>query len=242
MPKVPKWVGDAIENLLASKFLSVTVSSTQYLSPSVKKISFTGDFTQTDFYPSQAVSLRVSDTEHRNYTPCSFDPENGVLEIIFHLHGAGPGSRFADDLKPGVNLKMIPPRGHKMLDRDKKNHFFFGDETTLSLYYNFADQINRTHQQYMGILELDPENFILIDQLGLKVKAVLKSPENPAQNSIACLDDLQHNHPDAFESGVFYLTGNAASVQQFRKALKMRGVISKQIKTQAYWAAGKAGL
>ncbi|MCX2449755.1 siderophore-interacting protein [Pedobacter sp. PLR] len=230
-----KWVGDTMERLLASKYLSVRVSSVLELTPEIKKISFSGDFSETDFYPGDAVAFRVSDHEFRNYTLSAFNKGEGSCEIIFHTHGAGPGSHFATHLLGGEQLKMVIPRGRKMLEKEKKYHFFFGDETSLSLVSLFAREIRNNNQYYHGILELRMENLEVIKRLDLSVHGVLKSPGNPAKNAISCLEVMRNDCPDMFKEGLFYLTGNGLSIQRFRRALKMMGVIPKNIKAQAYW-------
>lgn len=235
MLSVTKWVGDAMERLLASKYLSVRVTEIIDLTTEIRSICFSGDFSNTEFYPGDAVAFRVSDLEFRNYTISAFNREEGNCEVIFHLHGAGPGSHFAKRLLLNEQLKMIVPRGRKMLDKEKKYHFFFGDETSLGLMVLFAREVINASQHYMGILELKPENLSVIQQLELGVQGVLKSPESPAKNAISYLEQIQHDQQEVFSQGVFYLTGNAGSIQKFRSALKIKGVLPKQIKTQAYW-------
>lgn len=242
MPRVPKWIGDAMESLLASKHLSVIVSSAVNLSKEIRMVSLTGDFTRTEFYPGNAVAFRVSDIDFRNYTLCSFDRENGNAEILFHLHGNGPGSSFAANLKPGDQLRMVTPRGHKMFNRSKAHHFFFGDETGLSLFSLLAREITSSGQQYTGIIEMSEENIGVTAQLGMTVHPVLKTMGNPGMNAVACLSQIKDNYPEIFNEGIFYLTGNVVSIQRFREALKEYGVLPKNIKAQAYWAQDRVGL
>ena len=242
MPRVPKWIGDAMESLMASKHLAVTVSSAVSLSKEMRMVSFTGDFTRTEFYPGNAVAFRVSDIDFRNYTLCSFDSVNGSTEILFHLHGNGPGSSFAANLKPGDRLRMVSPRGHKMFNRSKTHHFFFGDETGLSFFSLLAREITGSGQQYTGIIELNEENIGVTAQLGMTVHPVLKTTGNPGMNAVACLAQLKEHYPETFNQGIFYLTGNVVSIQRFRAALKEYGVSPKNIKAQAYWAEDRVGL
>lgn len=237
MSIVTKWVGDAMERLLSSKYLPVKVVSIVELNPEIRIVGFSGDFSNTEFYPGDAVALRVSDFDFRNYTPSVFNAEEGYCEIIFHLHGGGPGSHFAKQMAVGEELKMFVPRGRKMLDKLNKYHFFFGDETSLGLMVLFARAVVNKNQNYLGILELKPENMMVITQLKLAVHGVIKSPESHGKNAISHLEQVHQEHPEVFSQGVFYLTGNAWSIQKFRAALKTKGVLPKQIKTQAYWVS-----
>ena len=242
MPKFLKWIGDAMETVLASKYLQVTVDSVTYLSPQIKKIRFKGDYSQLSFSIGYAVSFRVTETEFRNYTPILFDQEKGICEIIFHLHGNGPGSVFVSSLIQGEQLKMIIPRGREIYQQDKQFHVFFGDETSMGLFNLLASEIIARRQHYIGMIEMDEENLGTPAKLGLDIAPVLKSPQQPGKNITASLGLLKKTLPEFFFGGVFYLVGNAVSIQVLKSALRELGVSVSNIKTQAYWAEGKTGL
>jgi len=242
MPRISKWLGDAIETVLASKYLSIVVESIAYLTPGVKKINFKGDFSSANFQIGYAVSFRVNDHDHRNYTPTYFDQEKGICEIIFHLHGNGPGSTYIDNLKIGDQLKVLAPRGREFYQQDKSFHIMFGDETAIGLFQSLIAAINLKKQHYVGIVELDEENLTIAAKTGLELASVLKSPLHPAKNTVDSLNLLQTTLPEFFHHGIFYLVGNTSSIQVLKKSLREMGVSMKNIKTQAYWAAGKIGL
>jgi NADPH-dependent ferric siderophore reductase len=242
MPNVPKWVANQMENLLSSKYLDVAVAETVNYSPEIKKITFRGDLSRVDFHPGSSMVFRASDTELRHYTPSALDREKGTFEILFHIHSHGPGSRLADRLMPGDRLKVSAPGGRKLYDKDRQFHFFFGDETSLSFYDALLAEISRNHQQVRGIFELNEINRNVPEQLGYDVMTVLKTPEEPARKAITLLETYITAEPELFERSVFYLTGNVASVQTFRTALKRHGVSSRNIKLQGYWSEGSVGL
>lgn len=219
MPRVPKWMGDAIENLMASKFLPVTVTQVEYLSPEVKRVCFAGDLSRIDCFPGYAVSFRVSALDHRDYTPVVFTKE--TCEIIFHIHGKGPGSTFADRLQVGDTTKMLIPRGRKLYRADG-DHFFFGDESSIGTFKAIMQEV-----PCRGILELDKANWEVPAKLGIRADVV---------------DKDNWDLPAVPVNAIYVLTGNGASIQKFRKLLKERGVSSSQIITKAYWIAGKKGL
>jgi len=242
MPRISKWLGDAIETVLATKYLTVTVKSTEHLTPGVRKVSFEGDFSSVNFQIGYAVSFRVNENDHRNYTPSYFDPEKGICEIIFHLHGNGPGSAYIDNLKTGDELKIFSPRGREFYQKDKQFHIMFGDETAIGLFHSLMSAIKQKKQHYVGIVELDEENLTVAAKIGLELAPVLKSPQQPAKNTVDSLNLLQTTLPEFFHNGMFYLAGNTSSIQVLKKTLKEMGVNIKNIKTQAYWAIGKTGL
>ena len=242
MPRISKWLGDTIETVFATKYLTIEVESTKYLTPGVKKISFKGDFSSTNFQIGYAVSFRVNENDHRNYTPSYFDQEKGICEIIFHLHSNGPGSTYIDNLKSGDQLKIFSPRGREFYQKDKQFHIMFGDETAIGLFHSLISNINQKKQHYIGIVELDKENLTLAAKIGLNLAPVLKSHQQPAKNTVDSLNLLLKILPEFFNNGIFYLVGNTASIQVLKKTLREMGVSIKNIKTQAYWAVGKAGL
>ncbi|SIO36987.1 siderophore-interacting protein [Chitinophaga niabensis] len=219
MPRMPKWMGDAVESLMASKFLTVTVTQVEYLSPEVKRVCFTGDLSRADFDAGYAVTFRVSALDHRDYTPVIFTKD--TCEIIFHIHGNGPGSAFADGLQVGDTTKMVIPRGRKLY-REGVENFFFGDESSIGTLKAIMQEVPCT-----GILELDEANFRVPEKLGMQVDVVRKG-----DNAFAVVK----------EKAAYVLTGNGESIQSFRKLLKERGVNSSQIITKAYWIPGKKGL
>ncbi len=216
---MPKWMGDAVESLMASKFLTVTVTRVEYLSPEVKKVCFTGDLSKADFDAGYAVTFRVNALDHRDYTPAVFTKD--TCEIIFHIHGNGPGSTFADNLQVGDTTKMVIPRGRKLY-REGVENFFFGDESSIGTLKAIMQEVPCT-----GILELDEVNFSVPEKLGMQVDVVRKGSSS---------------FPLIKEKAAYVLTGNGTSIQSFRKMLKEKGVSSSQIITKAYWIQGKKGL
>lgn len=241
MPKLPKWIGDFMESSFVNKFCNVRVTHTEYLHSNIKKIRFEGDFSDINFREGQAIIFRINDNEFRNYTPSFFDAEAGVCEVLFHLHGNGPGSNFIHALQAGESLSMGMPRGFRILRQTSKYHFFFGDETTIGLFKSLKDAIDVEEQNYIGVLELDQDLEEVPEKLGLMLDVVEKSPSHAA-TAIRFLNELDENLWNLWKTGSFYLMGNARSIQNFRKALRVRGIANAQIVTQPFWAEGRAGL
>lgn len=242
MPRISKWIADLVENTFSGKFREVTVTATQYLTPHLKKITFSGDISNVKFEPGYAVLMRIDDTNFRNYTPCRWDAEAGNFDILFHIHGNGPGSKYIDDLDEQDVLTISVPRGYKLFRKDSASHFFFGDESTLGLFKGMKEQADKMDASYTGIFELD-HVFTGIEALfGVgKTETVSKSGV-PAQHAVHLLHELTDTQWKEWEQGTFYLMGNAKSIQHFRKALKERGIPARNIVTQPYWAEGKIGL
>src|SRR5688572_28673607 len=111
MPKAPKWLNDTVETLLSGKMPLLRVIETAHINPRIKRIRFQGDVKGLNFQIGYAVVVRISDTEYRNYTVSYNDTKTGIVEMIVHLHGNGPGCTFMNKLTTGDEIKLIPPRG-----------------------------------------------------------------------------------------------------------------------------------
>jgi NADPH-dependent ferric siderophore reductase len=241
MPSVPKWVANAMENVFSNQVRKVIVTEIKYLSPYILKLTFSGDLINTTFKAGQAIAIRVSDTDFRNYTPSCWDSENGAFQVIFHLHGNGPGSRYISRLKLGDTVTIVLPRGFDLYKKEHKYHFFFGDETTIGLFESLRLIIDNNNQEYIGILELNHDTLACNIQTNFGLELVPSSVEK-AQNAISCLEKLPEQVWKLWKEGAFYLMGNGRSIQRFRNALKEKGVNIRNIKTQPYWVEGKSGL
>lgn len=246
MPSIPKFIGDFMElsfmeKTFSSKICKATVVSAQMISPSVKIITFQGIFPQVNFKIGQAIIIRVDDTNYRNYTPSKWNSELGTFEVVFHIHNNGPGSQFIENLKPHDQLTVGLPRGFNIYKQEAKYHFFFGDETCLSVFKSLKDEINKDDSNYLGILELDNTSMKVPNKIGLIVDTVAKSSDK-AEFAIKALNKMETNIWDLWKDGYFYLMGNAKSIQNFRKVLKEKGVQNRNIYTKPYWADGKIGL
>jgi NADPH-dependent ferric siderophore reductase len=245
MPSVPKWLGDTVETVFSSQIHPVTVSEITYLGEKLKHVRFQGDLTGTDFLPGQVVQLRVSDTEYRHYTPSYFDRERGICEVLFYLHGKGPGSKWADNLKKGQVIKLRGPGGRLRYNVAAKYHFMFGDETSIGLFQCIKEAVNRNGQEYLCILELENEFANWPDFANLSAEVVSKTCHAPGSEAISILYSVSTPESvfwDVWKDATFYLAGRAKSVQSFRKELRKRGISGKQIRTEPYWEEGKRGM
>ena len=237
MPRLPRILG----NLMEFMFTKVNVDSTEMTGPNLKTVRFKGTFPNVKFKTGQAIIIRVDDTNYRNYTPSAWDSDSGTFDVIFHIHGNGPGSHFIENLKSGDQVSIGLPRGFNIYRQAEKYHFFFGDESCISVFKSLKDQINYDNNNYLGVLELDNASFGAPEKLGLAVDIVSKS-EKKAEFAINALNKLESSVWELWRGGVFYLMGNARSIQTFTKALKEKGVQSKNIYSQPFWVEGKTGL
>lgn len=239
MPRLPKLLADWGEKM----GVPCSVTATEFLDRDLKRVRFEGNFRKIAFIPGQVTEFRVSANDFRHYTPSFFDADNGICDVLFYLHGKGPGSEWASNLCVGKTTRLLGFGGRMKLSAVNKYHFFFGDETSIGLFHCLKAAIHQNGDEYLGLLELNEEAALWPQKVDLWVDTVLRSPDHePAAQAIAYLNDLDARVWNTWKNAVFYLAGRAASIQTFRKELLVKGVYSNQIRALPYWADGKRGL
>ncbi len=232
---IPKWVSHLFGNAMRP---NVKVVETAYISPQIKKIRFQGDISNWRFQIGYASVIRVSETEFRNYTVAYHDKENGIFDIISHLHGNGVGSQYMDTLQTNDELFISPPRGKIVYDPSIKQQFFFGDETSLGIAVALFSLLKSNHHTFQFYFELEEENKNVPESLALEHYTVF--PKNGSFSNEKWISDLPLFKTDGWSTANFALVGNAKSIQTFRKVLKSE--TAGKILSQGYWSEGKKGL
>jgi NADPH-dependent ferric siderophore reductase len=232
---IPKWMSDLFEGSLRPNMKVLNVAP---LTPHIKKIHFQGDISKMSFQIGYASVLRVSETEFRNYTVAHHDMSQGILDIIFHIHGNGVGSQLIDALEAGDELYIGPSRGIKQYNPSIKQQLIFGDETSLGLACSFQSVLKKNDHQFQFYFELDEENKETPQLLGLENCTVF--PKNGSFRNEKWISNLPVFQTLEWHSASFALTGNVKSVQAFRNVLKNK--TKGKISSQGYWLEGKKGL
>lgn len=239
MPTVPKWVNDALETLGSSMMRIVEVVETTYLTPQLKKIRFKGNFKELKLELGYSISFRISARDSRHYTVSYGNSEEGILEVIAHLHGDAPGCNFMKQLQPGAIIKMAMLGEQKQYDSKVQKQLIFGDETSLSLMVAFLPVLQQNKHQYQFYIELDEENKAAAELLGLGNYTVF-SKQDVFRNKEK-IRNLPVIKNEEWKDANVILTGNVRSLQNFRKVLKEQHHKGK-IYAKGYWLEGKRGL
>lgn len=238
MPSAPKWVLDVFDRVLSSKSSMMEVKKVDYLSSTLKRIQFKGNFSQLNFGVGSFIDFRVSDTEARRYTVSCIDLTRGLLELIVHLHGEAPGSCFMEKLHIGDMVSINPPRPYKYYDQSAKKYVIFGDETSLGLASSFLPVLLQHGHQFQFYLELEDQNKGIASLLQLKNCTVFE--KNGSFSDEKWVNTLPVVQSPEWQHANFVLTGNAKSVRTFRKVLKAKNI--GKIVSHGYWLEGKKGL
>lgn len=232
---IPKWVSNLFGSTMRP---NVKVVETHYISPQIKQIRFQGEISKWNFQIGYASVVRVSETEFRNYTVAYHDKENGLFDIIFHIHGKETGSQFLDNLKANDALFISPPRGKKLYDPSRKQQLFFGDETSIGVAYALLPLLKKNNHQFQFYFELNEVNKHIPKLLELENSTVF--PKNNSFRNEQWISNLPLFKTNEWNTANFALVGNVKSVQTFRKVLKAR--TQGNIYSQGYWLEGKKGL
>ncbi|KEO75340.1 FAD-binding oxidoreductase [Anditalea andensis] len=238
MPSAPKWLFDTVDMFL-SKLPRVEVVDTVYLSKSIKKIRFQGDFDNLSFPVGAFMDFRVSDTEARRYTVSYVDIENEILEFIVHLHGQGVGCMYMDNLKVGDIINLNKPRGERnYYDKTKKKVVLFGDETSLGLACSFHRVLKKNGHQFQFYFEMDNENKDICSLLGLQNCTIF--PKDGNFRDQGWVSHLPIITSAEWQDAYFVLTGNVNAAKTFKKVIKQQ--TNGKVYLHGYWLEGKKGL
>lgn len=244
MPRVPKWMANAMEKLFRGSYHPVEVTKIKKIADKLNLVRFEGDFSKIkkDFIPGNIIEFRVSDTEFRHYTPSFFNKNKGVCEVMFYLHEKGPGSKWVSKLKIKDTLNLLGPGGKIKFEKNSSFHIFFGDETSLGFMKCMSQEAKLHKQKYLCIVELDENHFYWTQLIDLKSVKLKKSKPNKAQSASDYLKKWIEENQENIEEVSFYLTGNAHSIKNIRNTLKMSNIQMNRVKSEPYWVEGKSGL
>ncbi|MDR0229084.1 MAG: oxidoreductase [Flavobacteriaceae bacterium] len=242
MPKIPKLIGSLVKATWSKMFVTATVIEKQQLTATLLRIRFQANLQNASYKVGQAILIQISDTEYRNYTPSTFNKKEGYFDVIFHQAAHGPGTTFFKFINIGETIVTSLPRGKNIYNPKANYHFFYGDDTCIGFCEALQKEANKNQKKLLGILELDPLSISYVHQ-NLPHLNLVDLPENntisPALNYLNEIDEYNWNK---YSKGNFYLMGNGKSIQQFRKALRNKGIASENIITQPFWVDGKIGL
>ncbi|APR87331.1 Iron-chelator utilization protein [Minicystis rosea] len=241
MPEMPAFLANVLEPRFARRALVTDVVD---LAPGLRRVRFAGDALRgVSFLPGQEVEFRVSDRAFRHYTPSRFDAARGEMEIVFFLHGDGPGTTWARKLAPNDHANVLGPGGRFALHDTAEIHVFLGDETTLGL---FAVMAQAAKGRVLGAVEIDAQRVggATDEQrwpalVGLDLPAVERTCEARGDVLLRWIEEQRALPP---EGVCFYLAGHTGSIVRMRDHLLQRGWSRRSIRTKAYWADGKRGL
>lgn len=233
MPKMPRFMVNAATSAFGK---ALTVTQVQEPAPHFRRVRMEGEAMRgITIRPGADVQFRVSESDLRHYTPCAYDAEVGAVEILFYIHGNGPGSQWAAGLSPGDEVSMLGPGGRMSLKSGAKSHVFFGDQSGVGLIEAMTRGLPGD-ADFIGAVELGEGETGILGGLSPKIHPRI-APAKPGDGLMEWLEEATLPLESAY-----YLVGNAGAISRVRKALMARGVSRRDIRTDAFWAENKVGL
>ena len=215
----------------------------------MRRIRIEGDsVARLPWTPGQHLRVHVNDMSNprnwlrprdllRTYTVWQRDGEGIELCVLDHDDTAGPGARWARQLRVGDPVTFGGPEGRFVLG-DGPYHVFAGEETAAVAFGAMLRALPAATPAY-GVVEVDePE-----DRLPLPRELDWQYRHGrPAAASPTLLEAFTRLELPA-EPGVGYLAGEARTIQLLRRHLVSdRGWPRQAIRMKPFWTPGKRGL
>jgi NADPH-dependent ferric siderophore reductase len=206
---------------------------------------------QFEWTPGQHVRVHVTDMKDprnwlrprdflRTYSVWDYDCDGLELCVLDH-DDAGPGARWARELRSGDGVALSEPEGSFTL-RDGRYHVFAGDETAAVAFGAMLRALPDGTRAY-AVLEVDePDDSLPLDGPPSADLRWQYRHGQPAAASEALVKGLAGLDLPG-EPGVAYLAGEARTIQLLRRHLVAdRGWPRQAIRMKPFWALGRKGL
>jgi len=230
--------------LLGDKILEpAQVKSVEVVSEHFRLITLESPaFRQSLWKPGEKIQINTGEWNVRTYTPLSIDNGKGRLKILAFIHGNGPGSQWASQVKSCDTCQFLGPRSSLNLSENPQSLFLFGDETSLAVAATFKEHLgNQAYYHFMFEVSDAVECGTVCERLGILEYStfITKTPEG-SHLAVVCRE-IQSATRTARPTQLV-LTGNAKSIQTLRTQLREEGAPPLPMKAKAYWALGKEGI
>lgn len=242
MSKTPTLLANYVE----AQAHEATVGANEVISPGLRRLVLRcRDFASATIEPCDVTAFRVSRNEFRHYTPALI--EGDALTIIVQRHdhpGSTPGHDLVEGWVEGDAVKVCrwsSARAFTWAAGEGRPSVLLGDATVISLALCMAERAARDGRDVVTVLEV-PEPDVDATRALVPEATVLPAVETPG----AVLDAWIRANVEALRvlpDPVAYLAGNGPAIQRQRTLLRdVVGLDRKAVRTQPYWAEGKAGL
>jgi len=206
------------------------------------------DVARLPWTPGQHVRVHVADMSNpRNWlrprdmlrTYSIWQRDGGAIELcaLDHDDTAGPGARWARELRVGDPVTFGGPEGHFTLG-DGPHHVFAGEETAAVAFGAMLRALPAQTPVY-GVIEVDEPDDRLPLSRELNWQYRHGTSAAASQTLLAAFTRLEL----PAEPGIAYLAGEAQTIQLLRRHLvSERGWPRQAIRMKPFWTPGKRGL
>jgi len=233
MPTMPAPLARRAERWFARP---AVVTASRVLSPGLRRVTIVvPGLVGRAGTAGQEVEFLVSERDFRHYTAACFNPADGSFDIVFALHGAGPGSAWAAGLQPGDPVPVMGPGGGVRWQRPARP-VLLGDATAIGLFMALAADLP-PGGDLAGAVEVPAADVVATRELlpRLRVLAAEAAPGAALRDWLAAARPL-------LAEDRYYLVGHAQTINTLRALLRDRGATRSNVITKAYWATGRRGL
>lgn len=236
MPEVPAFVAGFVERR-ASRHARVL--RCEQLAPRLRRIRFeVPSLKGSTFQGGDEIEFRVSSRSLRHYTIEALDADRGTCDVLFYLHGDGPGTAWARGLSEGDDVRLIGPGKGMHRNQVSAQHVLLGDESALGLFSALSRR-GQGNGKVIGAVEVAHGSNDYPSRAGLSVTPLANGDDERGQALLDWIDGLAPFGSDT----TFYLAGCSASVAALRRRLvRDHGVDKRSVRVRAYWTPGRRGL
>jgi NADPH-dependent ferric siderophore reductase len=173
----------------------------------------------------------------RTYTPRRYDPATKTLEIQVVLHGEGPASEWAQQVKVGDEVAVGGPGGRFVLDEGAARWWIAGDESALPAVATLLDALPPTTTAELHLEVQDADDVIKLPSAAT-VNVTWHHRYDSADYS-AALEAAARSAE--FEDGTkIWIACESGKMRDIRRYLtRERGIPLSQVVTRGYWRRGE---
>lgn len=237
MSRLHDLVADTVSNRL---FHAMRVTQVSDRGP-FREISLTSVTPRVNSWtPGDKIQVRVArdGLTMRTYTPVRWENTSGDTTILVYLHGAGPGSAWAQAVAAGDTVQIVGPRRSIDLTRFTSAPIFVGDETSVGLRVAWT-AAHPTLEPVRDNFELGANSPTALRALGLEPVHVTR--EETDGHLPVLVEHVVAAAAEHHESPLI-LTGRSTTIAAIRGALKAAGHAQRMTRVRTYWDPRRTGL
>jgi len=174
----------------------------------------------------------------RAYTPRRWDLANNEMDVDFVIHGEGPASEWASNIKAGDTAIISgQPGGPYTPDTDVDWYVVGGDEAAIPAIATLLEVLPSSMKTYVYAEVLDEaeeQSFSSPAQLEVTWLHRRSGTELPGRKLAATMRQLEVPEGD----GRIWISAEASVMRDIKKQFLDRGVDRTMLRVQGYWKAG----
>ncbi len=222
------------------------VAASDVVSPGLRRLVLRSpDFAGATIEPCDVTAFRVSRHHFRHYTPALVEGDELTIVVQRHDHdGPTPGHDLIEGWRAGDDVTVCrwsSARAFTWAASGDAPVVLLGDATVISLAMCMAERARRDDRTLLAVLEVAAADLDAAQAFVPDATVVEAGPE-PGRG----LDAWLAANVEALrllESPAVYLAGHGQSIQRQRTVLRdVVGLDRRAVRTQPFWATGKAGL